>query len=555
MIARAFHIGNVGDPNFVKNFFAAKVEEVARREAPKQGPGHLKVVATQPIAGVSAPSRFELVLDASGSMVYQHQKIEGRLKMEVAKEVMEGIIRELPEGAEVALRVYGHRVREAEPESCKDTEVLGGGFQKVRKSELIRRVRGIRALGTTPLAYSLVKAAQDIAGAPGEKLVVLVTDGKEECGGDPVEVVGELAEQGLRMRVEVVGFALADPKTKADMEEVAEIAGGRYHDARDSDSLRSALRRALESPYDVLDATGNEVASGRVGGEALALPEGSYSVVVRGADRVYRIPNVRIMRARLARVALRREGDGIVYQVLGSGEEGAGAEAAPQRVAVSERQEGEGVEQLARINEVLGELEEELLERMEEVERGRRVRRAQQRLARLGFDPGAADGLWGPRTEEAVRSFQEWYPRGGLTPSGQLDEATHRALGKAVAEGMRYDAGGVTPGLAPATLEGEPVLLSTARLRVEERSIRLYGVEGVSGEPVAQMRRFIREQGGWVRCRAQAEAAYVCRTRGGIDLAEAALLNGAARATPGAPEVYRRREQAAREARRGVWAR
>ncbi len=549
LIARAFNIGALSDPDFVKNFFAAKVEEVARRETRKQGPGHLNVVATQSIAGVSAPSRFELILDASGSMVYRHQKIDGRLKMEVAKQVMEEIIRDLPEGAEVALRVYGHRVREAEAGSCKDTEVLGGGFQRVQKSGLIQRVGNIRALGTTPLAYSLVKAAQDLATAPGEKLIVLVTDGKEECGGNPVEVVSELANLGLEMRVEVVGFALAEPKTKADMEAVAKITGGQYHDARDSASLRNALKRALESPYAVFDEDGTEVASGRVGGEAILLPEGSYTVVVHGAEEDYRIPKVRIHSARRTKIGLSSKDGRIVYQRLPSGDRGAADEAAPQAVAASPRHRVEEATPSAQIEQVLGNLEAELLERMEAVEGQRRVRRAQRHLAKLGFEPGPADGQWGPRTENAVRSFQRWYPRGGLTPSGKLDEVTVRALDKAVSEGMRYDA------RAGLTLEGAPVLLDTARLLVDDRSIRLYGVEGLSGELAVQMRRFIRERGGWVRCVPETEQAYVCRTRGGIDLAEAALLNGAARVRPGAPDIYLRRERAARDAGRGIWAR
>ena len=34
------------------------------------------------------------------------------------------------------------------------------------------------------------------------------------------------------------------------------------------------------------------------------------------------------------------------------------------------------------------------------------VRRLQERLRELGYDPGPSDGLFGPRTEGAVLSFQ-----------------------------------------------------------------------------------------------------------------------------------------------------
>lgn len=53
------------------------------------------------------------------------------------------------------------------------------------------------------------------------------------------------------------------------------------------------------------------------------------------------------------------------------------------------------------------------------------VRRAQQALARGGFDVGPIDGILGPRTQKALRGFQQ---RRGLVPSGQLDTDTRKAL-------------------------------------------------------------------------------------------------------------------------------
>lgn len=55
----------------------------------------------------------------------------------------------------------------------------------------------------------------------------------------------------------------------------------------------------------------------------------------------------------------------------------------------------------------------------------------QNTLLKLGFKPGLADGLWGRRTEDAVRAFQE---SRGLTVDGKVGPRTLRALQAAIAE-------------------------------------------------------------------------------------------------------------------------
>jgi len=57
-----------------------------------------------------------------------------------------------------------------------------------------------------------------------------------------------------------------------------------------------------------------------------------------------------------------------------------------------------------------------------------KVRRAQQALQTKGFDPGPIDGIIGPRTEDAIRSFQDRY---GIKTSAKLDNQTLYALGAA----------------------------------------------------------------------------------------------------------------------------
>ena len=106
------------------------------------------------------------------------------------------IIDRLPDDLRVALRVFGHRIRERQPGDCQDSELVVP-FGKIDKARLRDRVRRIQALGTTPIAYSLQQVGRDFGTARGEKMVILVTDAKEECGGSLSAAVSELLAKEL----------------------------------------------------------------------------------------------------------------------------------------------------------------------------------------------------------------------------------------------------------------------------------------------------------------------------------------------------------------------
>ena len=56
------------------------------------------------------------------------------------------------------------------------------------------------------------------------------------------------------------------------------------------------------------------------------------------------------------------------------------------------------------------------------------IRQVQQELRKKGFDPGPIDGINGPQTKGAVRSFQDRY---GMNASGDISNKTLFALGAA----------------------------------------------------------------------------------------------------------------------------
>lgn len=86
---------------------------------------------------------------------------------------------------------------------------------------------------------------------------------------------------------------------------------------------------------------------------------------------------------------------------------------------------------LDRVRHYMGEASAVAQPTLRRGSRGPEVAKLQRDLARLGFNPGPADGIFGPRTEQAVRAFQKAKK---LAVDGIVGPKTWNALGKALAE-------------------------------------------------------------------------------------------------------------------------
>jgi hypothetical protein len=223
-----------------------------------------------PLAGGAAVA---LIVDTSGSML---QPLEGGTRADIAKAALVGLVTDtIPPGTDVSLRAFGTvpdscDTRLVVPQSPLDPAAMAATIQNLEVVNLVR----------TPIGASLEAVAQDLGTAPGPKLVVLVTDGEETCGGDPRAAIEALVDSGIDVRVNIVGFALEDEALKAQFEEWARLGNGQYFDAAGAEELGGALVQALQPEFRVLDADGNEVARGVVNGEPVAIPAGTYAVEV-----------------------------------------------------------------------------------------------------------------------------------------------------------------------------------------------------------------------------------------------------------------------------------
>lgn len=179
-----------------------------------------------------------IVLDGSGSM--KEPSGNGRTRMEAAKEGLGQVIEAVPDDAKVGLRVYGSKISDGAG-SCEDSTLLVP-VDKVDKVALTAGVEKLRPLGNTPIAHSLKQAVKDLPGK-GPRSIVLVSDGEENCGGDPCEVARDLRKQGTDLYVDVVGLQV-DRASRDQLTCIASAGGGTYYDVQDISRLDSTLTRA-----------------------------------------------------------------------------------------------------------------------------------------------------------------------------------------------------------------------------------------------------------------------------------------------------------------------
>ena len=248
--------------------------------------GIVAVVLVVALASARAQTQVELILDASGSM--WNRVADGRYRIDAAKDALTTFVRGLPDGGlDVGLRIYGSTVDALAPGACDDTRLFVP-LSGVDKAGLQKAVDAVKARGATPIVGSLLAAAGDFSGTSGQRMIVLVTDGQESCGGDLAAAVAQLKAMQPPVALRVIGFDLP-PKAAKTFSDLATFVN-----ADDAATLVKALAGAVEAVAPAAPAA--STAPAQVTLEAPdAVPAGTdYSVRWKGApvagDAVVAVP-------------------------------------------------------------------------------------------------------------------------------------------------------------------------------------------------------------------------------------------------------------------------
>jgi Ca-activated chloride channel family protein len=185
-------------------------------------------------------NRILFIFDDSYSM---YAPWNSNIKIEVAKKVMGEFLDSLQNlpNLELALRCYGHTTFFKPDRNCKDTKLeVPFADAKTNSVKIKQRIQKLEPLGTTPIAFSLGECTADFTPkANVRNIVILITDGIEECGGNPCQVSIELQKKGIFLRPFVIGVGL-DVK-------FADVFGcmGKFYDVSNEANFKDVLKLVL----------------------------------------------------------------------------------------------------------------------------------------------------------------------------------------------------------------------------------------------------------------------------------------------------------------------
>jgi len=194
-------------------------------------------------------NRILFIFDASNSMNGQW---DSGKKIDIARKILIKLVDSLEknENTQLALRLYGHQFG-FPPYVCTDSK-LEVPFDWNNASKIKEKLNGVVPKGTTPIAYSLLQAGNDFTKCSNCKnFIVLITDGLEECEGDPCAIAIMLQNKGISLKPYVIGIGL-----KVDIKQAFECIG-KYYDVGHEDEFEDVLKDVVDNALNQTSAQVN----------------------------------------------------------------------------------------------------------------------------------------------------------------------------------------------------------------------------------------------------------------------------------------------------------
>ena len=211
---------------------------------------------------------IEIVMDYSGSMANW---------IGVAKRSMASIVAQIPSTTNIGFRVFGHdnygsnsfasntlqEVKSIVKKGKKITVITQQGptgsttgvcsatkqvspVSAANTNAILAGMNSVDIGGATPMVYALDRAAyEDFSGfdTTSAKKIVLITDGGENCGGDPCEFARRLMQKRSDIHIDVVLVSSYTPRLNC----LATTTGGHFYNINNLSDFSTVMNKSLQS--------------------------------------------------------------------------------------------------------------------------------------------------------------------------------------------------------------------------------------------------------------------------------------------------------------------
>ncbi len=194
-----------------------------------------------------------IVFDGSGSMAETGFNLIEEPRIFEARRAVAEAVPEIAANRRLGLVIYG-------PGGVDECTGLDLRFPPTQNAadQIISDVNALQPEGSTALTEAVDMAAETLDYQTKPGAIVLVTDGKETCGGAPCQLAAQLHADAKDLTIHVIGykvrgdyFAWTDDKVSDYLDGnavsacMAETTGGTYVNAETVDELVQALRETL----------------------------------------------------------------------------------------------------------------------------------------------------------------------------------------------------------------------------------------------------------------------------------------------------------------------
>lgn len=184
-----------------------------------------------------------IIFDSSGSMA---GVVNGKKKIDIAKSAVENFVGTLDSSTKIDIIVYGHKGSNRASDkniSCSSIDEVYY-MDKIKPDVVKEKLATFQPTGWTPIAGSLEKAKGILSQYPKESndnMIILVSDGQETCGGDPVAKAKELLASDFKVATNVIGFDVAGEEEKK-LQAISGGGGGKYFSVHNEQEFADAFK-------------------------------------------------------------------------------------------------------------------------------------------------------------------------------------------------------------------------------------------------------------------------------------------------------------------------